>query len=472
MAFFHTLRRSADLVAHDTDAWPRPMRVTASEPGMAAACGPARRQAVRKMPMSSPMRRADDCRDAWKVDEWWCRYGDTQLNALIALALRDRPDVGVACARIQQALQHAQRPEGASVSALNAASTAPAQRDSMARFGAELEAWSTQHRRFAGATSHAEAALAGRAHATRALTSSIAIAYFEFDGLHARLADAVAASKSHARIRELLRVRLTHRLELQHGLRQLEVREARTLETLLSIDAAIARQRRVIAVLAGEADATRRALVRPALDVGAFQRLPYSLPLDLLGRRPDVIASRRFVDATARRAAAATTCFYPDVNMSSLIGQQPLGLGQLSDDRSIPGSAGLARSLPIHDRIRSHPDRAATPDAHDDAVDRYRACLVRALNEVVDAARDQLALDAQIARAHAAMSAAGAARASIQDRHGAATANSAELLEREDDLQAKRRELAGLQIRRLRLDADLAHALGGGFDLFARLPPG
>lgn len=39
----------------------------------------------------------------WPAEQWWTAYGDAQLNALIAEALADAPDLAAAAARLQRA---------------------------------------------------------------------------------------------------------------------------------------------------------------------------------------------------------------------------------------------------------------------------------------------------------------------------------------------------------------------------------
>src|SRR5271163_397188 len=44
----------------------------------------------------------------WPADDWWSAYGDTQLSALIAEALRDSPTLAAAQARVVKAESLAQ----------------------------------------------------------------------------------------------------------------------------------------------------------------------------------------------------------------------------------------------------------------------------------------------------------------------------------------------------------------------------
>src|SRR5262249_57973571 len=44
--------------------------------------------------------------------------------------------------------------------------------------------------------------------------------------------------------------------------------------------------------------------------------LPTTLPADLLGRRPDVVAQRWRVESATRGVAAAAAAFYPNINLA------------------------------------------------------------------------------------------------------------------------------------------------------------
>src|SRR5690606_19062659 len=57
--------------------------------------------------------------------------------------------------------------------------------------------------------------------------------------------------------------------------------------------------------------------------------LPDSMPLALLGRRPDIVAARLRVEASASEVSAAKAEFYPNVNLSAFAGLMSLGLSNL-----------------------------------------------------------------------------------------------------------------------------------------------
>src|SRR5690606_21207277 len=75
--------------------------------------------------------------------------------------------------------------------------------------------------------------------------------------------------------------------------------------------------------------------------------VPDSIPLALLGRRPDIVAARLRVEASASDISAAKAEFYPNVNLSAFAGFMSLGLSNLLDGSSQAYGIGPAISLPI-----------------------------------------------------------------------------------------------------------------------------
>src|SRR5690606_13810728 len=62
--------------------------------------------------------------------------------------------------------------------------------------------------------------------------------------------------------------------------------------------------------------------------------LPAALPLELLGRRPDIRAARLAVEASRHTVKAARADFYPNINLNAFAGFMSLGLDKLVRDSS------------------------------------------------------------------------------------------------------------------------------------------
>src|SRR5690606_513481 len=74
--------------------------------------------------------------------------------------------------------------------------------------------------------------------------------------------------------------------------------------------------RHQLAALTGKGPGSGAAITRPLLkfDVSHSVALPSRIPADLIGRRPDLAASRWGVEAAAKQIDAARAAFYPNIN--------------------------------------------------------------------------------------------------------------------------------------------------------------
>ena len=94
---------------------------------------------------------------------------------------------------------------------------------------------------------------------------------------------------------------------------------------------------------------------------GRFTGVPASLPIEFLGRRPDILAARYTAEASSHQIDAAKAAYYPNVNLAAMIGKQALGLNILTETGSTLGSVGPAISLPIFDGGRPRGRASAAP---------------------------------------------------------------------------------------------------------------
>src|SRR5262249_3500130 len=134
--------------------------------------------------------------------------------------------------------------------------------------------------------------------------------------------------------------------------------------------------------------------------------LPSVVPADLLGRRPDIVASRLRAEAASRDIASAKADFYPDVNLTALIGVQSVTLSKLFENGSRIPPMDAAFHLPIFDGGRLRGALAVRDAEYDAAVEQYNQALADALREVVDQLASMRSVQAQRAESDAALAAA------------------------------------------------------------------
>lgn len=420
---------------------------------------------------------------AWPEQAWWHAYGDAQLDALVADGLAGSPSIAIAQARLARAESQVQTTRAAELPQLSANTSLTEQKQSndylspraatpqgwndygraTLDFSWEIDFWGRNRAALRAALSDAGAARADAAQARLMLATSIASAYAEFVRLSAAEDTAVAALEVRGKTVTLFRQRRDNGLETLAAVRQVEARREMAEADLLALREQIALQRNRLATLAGAGPDRGLALTRPTGDFTRAFGLPTTLPVDLVGRRPDLVAARLRVESAQGRIDAARAAFYPNVNLAAFIGVQSLGLDKLARGDSAVGSVGPAISLPIFEGGRLRGQLRGTQADFAAAVASYDDTLLRALQDVADVATSERALGAELARTSAGVDAAQEAWRIQARRYEGGLTSALDVLSAEDAWLANRRSLSDLQSRAFALDVALQRALGGGY---------
>ena len=301
------------------------------------------------------------------------------------------------------------------------------------------------------------------AEARLIISTSVASAYAGLVHLYTLRDNAADTLDLRTKTVALFRQRHDFGLETLSSVREVEARQAGAQADLLAIDERIGLQRNAIAALLGAGPDRGLAITRPTAQFPGSQGLPQNLALDLLGRRPDIVAARSRTEAAARRIDQAKAGFYPSVNLLGFVGLQSLGIDNLTKSGSGLGSIGPAISLPIFNTERLQGQLRGAHAEYEAAVATYNATLSNALREVADAATSRRSLDGELAASRAAVAAAAEAHQIVSRRYQGALATYLDVLTAEDQLISAQRADAELETRALILDVALVRALGGGF---------
>ena len=419
----------------------------------------------------------------WPTLDWWKAYNDPQLDALIEEGLRNSPSLAGAGARLRaaQASAAGARAAAGPDAALNLGveeqkqsynSGIPAPfvphgyrdytRDTL-DFSYAIDFWGKNRAAIAAAASQARAAGAEAAEARLMLSTAIASAYADLARLAAERDIAAQALDVRQQTADLAVRRVKSGLDDRGEERQAEAGPPAARARLAALDEEISQTRDQLAALIGAGPDRGLSIALPAQTAPAAFGLPSDLALDLIGRRPDIVAARWRAEAASRRVKQASASFYPNVNIAAFFGTQSLRLANLAQPGSDIGSVGAALSLPIFDsgRLRANLNRA---DAErDEAVDSYNEALTNALRDVSDVAASARALAARLDETRAALTANEDAYRIATQRYKGGLSNYQTVLIAEDAVLAQRLAVADLESRRFTLDVALVRALGGGF---------
>jgi NodT family efflux transporter outer membrane factor (OMF) lipoprotein len=421
----------------------------------------------------------------WPQDRWWAVYGDTQLTQLIDEALAGAPDMTIAGARVRQAQAYAEQAGAALLPQVTGNAQASATKLSYNQqgskftafaphglqssgqvalnFGFDLDLWGKNRAALTAATSGAQAARADFAEARLTLSTSVAAAYADFVQLYADRDAAEDAVRVRAQSAALIDQRMAQGLENAAASEQARSGRASAEAELANLDEAIGLARDRLAALLGQGPDRGHAIERPTPSAIRPFGLPADLQAHLIGRRPDVVAARLRAEAAGHQIKSAKAGFYPDINLTAVLGAQSLGLNLLTKAGSEFGNAGPAITLPIFSGGRIEGAYRGARAGYDAAVATYDSAVVHALQDVADVAVSERALDLRLTKSREALQASQRAHDLAQLRYRGGLAPYLDVLTSEDALIANRRAVADLETRAFVLDITLVRALGGGF---------
>lgn len=413
----------------------------------------------------------------WPGEGWWKAWGDPQLDGLISEALNDSPTLAQAEARVRTAQALTAGAESQSLPKLSGyASYVEVKGDIppliqgyndtgalLLNFGWDLDIFGRNRATIAAARSEARAAMAETAEARLGLTTAVAATYAELARLYAERDVAERAVAVREETEALATKRVDNGLDTRAELSQAQAGPPAARADLATLDEQIAITRNALAALLGSGPDRGLAIHRPAAAILTPFGLPEHLAVDLIGRRPDVVAAKWRVEATNHRVDEAKRAFYPDIDLSAHVGQTALSLDQLLKSESTLGLGGPALSLPIFEggRLRAGLHGAQAERAA--AIASYNAAVTQALREVADAVASERALGGRLAESRAALAADEEAHRIARLRYDGGLANFQTVLLAENAVLAQRRVVADLESRALTLDIALIRALGGGF---------
>jgi NodT family efflux transporter outer membrane factor (OMF) lipoprotein len=424
-------------------------------------------------------------RDAnWPSTQWWQAYGDPQLNRWIETAMQGSPTLAMAAARVRQAKSMAGIAEAAESLQINGESTLKRHNwptdpfygpgdlansttwDNNAALGFSyaLDLWGRESNATERAVDMAHMTVAEARQAKLELQNNIVRVYIELS-LHYAQRDIVEATlKQQQQILELAQKRLSGGIGTHFEVSQAETPLPETHRQIDALDEEIALSRNQLAALAGKGPGEGAQLQRPTLSLGAALKLPSALPAQLLGQRPDVVASRWQVAAQARGIDVAHAGFYPNVDLVGSLGYMATGGGALEflTGKKLNYSVGPAISLPIFDGGRLRAQLGEASAGYDIAVAHYNQTLVNALKNISDQLIRRESMDKQ--QTFAAESVATAQKtydiAMIAYQRGLTdylnVLNAQTLLFKQQQVQQQ------VQAARLSAHAELVTALGGG----------
>ncbi|MDH0646636.1 efflux transporter outer membrane subunit [Pseudomonas sp. GD03858] len=432
-------------------------------------------------------------RDAnWPAQQWWRGYGDAQLNDWIALALAGSPSMAMAAARVREAKAMAGVVESAEKLQANGNATLKRHNwpedqfygpgalsgantwDNNAAIGLSyaLDLWGRERNASEQAVDQAHVSVAEARQAQLELENNVVRAYIQLSLHYARRDIVQAELVQQEQILALAKRRLDGGIGTHFEVSQAEAPLPETHRQIDSLNEEIALTGNQLAALAGQGPGQGAKLRRPSLTLGAPLTLPSNLPAELVGQRPDVVASRWQVAAQARGIDVAHAGFFPNVDLVGGLGFMATGGGPLEflTGRKFNYNVGPAISLPIFDGGRLRSQLGVASAGYDMAVARYNQTVIGALKNISD---QLIRRESMKEQAHFAAESVAAAQktydiATVAFQRG--LTDYLNVLNAQTLLFRQQQVLQQVQAARLTAHAELVTALGGGLEAGKDVP--
>lgn len=346
---------------------------------------------------SLPLGAATPAGPVTPLAQWWLRFDDPLLSALIDEALRANPSVRSASAALAQSRALADVQRAGLAPAL--AGSASAQRSVSGKGGAatsnmfragldaswEPDLFGAQHAGLTAATAETQASAAKLGDMQVSVTAEVALDYMQLRGLQTRLDIARANLAAQLETLQLTQWRTQAGLTTSLELEQARGAAEQTRAQIPLLTAAAAQIESGIAVLTGNAPtALHERLKQTSREPTAPEDLVLDIPAETLRQRPDLRAAEARINAAVARVTQADAARYPGFQLSGSVGMNALTIGSLTHASSLMSSMLAGASATLFDagaataRVRAQ--QASLEQAHA----AYELTLLTALKEVED----------------------------------------------------------------------------------------
>ena len=191
--------------------------------------------------------------------------------------------------------------------------------------------------------------------------------------------------------------------------------------------------------------------------------IPETLSLDLLSRRPDLMAQIWRVEALAHEVGAARADFFPNINLSALVGLSSVIYNLLFNHTSYEQILTPTISLPVYTAGEIQANLDAKRAEFQRAVFEYNNLILKSAEEVADALSFARAIYGEKIQQECIVAQAGVRVALAQDRLKNGLDNALQTLQRQEELLQKKLEDTALAYNRYVAMIALIRSLGGGY---------
>lgn len=423
-----------------------------------------------------------------QLDTWWDGFNDPMLSRYVERARSQNLDLARALARVQQARAVARNAGAALLPTADldaqatrirqslesplgqVASNLPGYRrdESIYDLGAgaswELDLFGGLRRGRQAAVAEAQAAIAGQTGTRISVAADTADAYLRIRGDQAQIAVVNEQVETNQHLLDLVSQRFQNGLAAVREVAQSEALLSQARAALQPLQIDLEAQMNRLDVLLGVQPGSSAAELQAAHDIPDVPAVPTAgEPVDVLRRRPDVIAAERRLAAANARIGQALSEYYPKISLSGIVGYESEFPRDLIKSATFQpaGVAGLRWRLFDFGKVGA--EVAQAKGANAEALADYREAVLHAAEDVEDAFTALVQLEAHEQELRNEVSALKRARDSSQEAYQAGVNGLTDVLDADRQLLTARDELAQTRAGAARAAVGAYRALGGGW---------
>lgn len=426
-----------------------------------------------------------------RLDSWWTGFNDPMLEKVVQRALNQNLSLQASIARVAQARAAAQAAGAQLLPTVDAGASATAMHQSTnSPLGALASAFPNysrdQKEYVVGATASWEIDLAGGLRRAKAaardeeqaaeaaqlgtritVAADAADAYLQVRGLQARLAVVQDQVDTDARLLELVKARKRLGAADEREVAQSEALLRQARSTVPSLRVGLEAQLNRLDVLMGVQPGTYAAELseNPAIIPGVPSIGTGDQPVDVLRRRPDIIAAERHLAATNEQIGVAIADYYPKISLSGALGFDSIRGGQLFSAKSFQPVGTGALQWRLFDFGKVDAEVKQARGTYAEALAQYKEAALKATEDVENAFMALSQTEIRSQELEQEVAALTRARDLSERAYRAGSITLTDVLDADrlllvarDDLDATKADSARAAVRTFR-------ALGGGWDV-------
>lgn len=411
---------------------------------------------------------------ATPLGQWWGRFDDATLSALVQQALAGNTTLRQAKASLRQARAVSDVQAAGLLPAVGASGSAQRSRTAGAtgnRFATGFDAswepdlFGAQSSAVAASKADVAVAKASLGDAQVSLAAEVAANYIALRGLQERLAIARSNLASQQETLQISNWRLQAGLTTSLVTEQARAATEQTAAQVPALESSLAQTRHALAVLTGQPPAALDAALADAAPVPqAPADLVLAIPAQTLRQRADVRAAEARIGAALARVSQADAARYPSLRISGNLGLSAATLGALTGGASVANALLASISVPLFDGGAARAQVRAQEAALEQARIGYEATVLTALQDVEDALVALQGDRERLAHLQAAASAAANADLLAHQRYQSGLIDFPTVLDTQRTLLSAQDGVASTQVSLATDHVRLYKALGGGWE--------